>query len=177
MSVPREGNAPSVLQQGAIVGDRYAIEQELGGGGMAVVYRARHVGLEHEVALEVVLPEVRSIPGVAERFVREARADARADIWGLGVVLHELLTGAPPYDGPSFVDIYAAILRARPNPPSAHQPEVPRGLDDVVLRCLEPDPAERFPDVAALARALVAGAHDALAAEPEDPNVLFEDRQ
>lgn len=280
------------LRPGDLVDGRYAIEEVLGSGGMAVVYRARHVGLEHQVALKVVLPQVRSLPGVSERFLREARAatrlrsdhvahvfdvgttddgtpyfvmellegfdlgsvvaergplpeeeavgyvlqacealaevhgigmvhrdlkpanlfltegadglphvklidfgisrvetplngppsasltqpavmmgsprymapeqmedaaqsDERSDIWGLGTVLYELLTGEPPYDGASFLDIYAAALRGPPVLPSRKRSDVRPGLDAVVLRCLAVDPSKRYADVATLARALV----------------------
>jgi serine/threonine-protein kinase len=82
--------------------------------------------------------------------------DARADIWSMGAILHALLTGAPPYDGESNADVSAKIIRDLPTPIRQLRPEVPAELEAIVLRCLEKDPATRYPDVAELAKALAA---------------------
>jgi len=80
--------------------------------------------------------------------------DARADIWSIGAILHALLTGDPPYDGESNADVSAKIIRDAPTPIRQIRPEVPKEIEDVILRCLEKDPAARFGDVAELANAL-----------------------
>ncbi|HEU4583851.1 MAG TPA: serine/threonine-protein kinase [Polyangiaceae bacterium] len=80
--------------------------------------------------------------------------DARTDIWSLGVVLHELLTGRPPFQADSFLAIGAKIAAAEPADLRASCPEAPEALAAVVRRCLEKDPARRFASVAELARAL-----------------------
>jgi eukaryotic-like serine/threonine-protein kinase len=82
--------------------------------------------------------------------------DARADIWSMGAILHALLTGTPPYDGESNADVSAKIIRDLPTPVRQLRPEVPEDLEAIILRCLEKDPAARFPDVAELAQALAA---------------------
>jgi serine/threonine-protein kinase len=85
--------------------------------------------------------------------------DARADIWSIGAILHALLTGDPPYDGESNADVSAKIIRDAPTPIRQIRPEVPKEVEDVILRCLEKDPSARFKDVAELAQALAAVTH------------------
>jgi hypothetical protein len=80
--------------------------------------------------------------------------DARADIWSMGAILHALMTGTPPYDGESNADVSAKIIRDLPTPLRRLRPDAPADLEAIVLRCLEKDPARRFPDVASLADAL-----------------------
>jgi eukaryotic-like serine/threonine-protein kinase len=80
--------------------------------------------------------------------------DARADIWSLGCVLFELLTGKPPFDAPSIMMLIATILE-HPTPRLVELcPDLPAGLDAVVGRCLEKEPRHRFDDVGDLAAAL-----------------------
>lgn len=65
------------LVPGTVVDGRYRIEACLGAGGMASVYRATHVPLDQQIAIKVVSPQVRTVPGMAQRFLREARAATR----------------------------------------------------------------------------------------------------
>lgn len=87
--------------------------------------------------------------------------DARTDIWALGIVLYECLSGRRPFDAETFS---AIVLRAATEPPPPMDPRIPRGLQAVVLRCLEKDRAARFPSMAALAAALAPFARDGRAA-------------
>ena len=80
--------------------------------------------------------------------------DARCDIWAIGIVLYELLTGAPPFDGETMTAVCAAILQDQPASMTASRPEIPAALEAVVLRALEKDPARRFGSVAELAEGL-----------------------
>jgi serine/threonine-protein kinase len=80
--------------------------------------------------------------------------DQRTDIWSIGCVLYELLTGVAAFDAPSLTQLSAAILELNPGPPSLKRPEVSAELDAVVQRCLEKNPNDRFQNVAELAMAL-----------------------
>jgi serine/threonine-protein kinase len=93
---------------------------------------------------------------MAPEQLRSARTvDARADIWAVGVVLYELLAGGLPFPASNVADLCVAVLERDPEPLRPRRKEVPPALEDVVRRCLARDPAERFADVEALARALV----------------------
>ncbi|MGE0712967.1 MAG: serine/threonine-protein kinase [Planctomycetota bacterium] len=86
----------------------------------------------------------------------DARAlSPRTDVFGVGALLFALLTGRPPVSGDSPYELYLA-LGATQRSPSALRPDLPPALEEVVLRCLERDPAARFASCAELARALAA---------------------
>jgi TolB-like protein/tRNA A-37 threonylcarbamoyl transferase component Bud32/tetratricopeptide (TPR) repeat protein len=78
-------------------------------------------------------------------------ADPLADIWALGVLIHEMLTGRPPFAGRTAPETIAAVLH---EPPAALPEGVPRALADLAARCLEKDPAQRIPSAAAVRAAL-----------------------
>ena len=80
--------------------------------------------------------------------------DGRADLWSLGVVLHELLTGRPTFAADTLPQLCTAILHDAPTLLTASLPPPVQGLDGVIRRCLAKDPAERFGSAAELARAL-----------------------
>jgi serine/threonine-protein kinase len=80
--------------------------------------------------------------------------DARTDIWSLGCVLYELLTGSPAFDAPSLTQVAAIIIEQEPTPLELVCPLAPPGLAAIVTRCLAKSPAARFQDVAELAVAL-----------------------
>jgi eukaryotic-like serine/threonine-protein kinase len=80
--------------------------------------------------------------------------DARSDVYSLGVVAYFLLTGQPPFVRPTPLQTLIAHLSDWPAPPDQLRADVPADLQAVVLRCLEKDPARRFPDARSLDTAL-----------------------
>ncbi|MEK7470131.1 MAG: protein kinase [Planctomycetota bacterium] len=84
----------------------------------------------------------------------EGEVTTGVDIYALGVILYEALTGKPPFDGDSAMEIYRAHLTQAARPPSQIAPGIPAELDGFALRALAKDPAERFPDADRFLRAL-----------------------
>jgi len=80
--------------------------------------------------------------------------DHRADIWSMGIILHEMLTGETPFDGESLTAVCAAIVADGPTPLRKKRPDAPPAMEAIILRCLEKDPERRYADVAELADAL-----------------------
>jgi eukaryotic-like serine/threonine-protein kinase len=81
------------------------------------------------------------------------RTDERTDIYQLGVVFYELVTGSIPFGGESIVEVGNAILRETPLPPSEYNPDA-EAVEKIILKCLEKDPAQRYQSAAELLAAL-----------------------
>jgi beta-lactam-binding protein with PASTA domain/tRNA A-37 threonylcarbamoyl transferase component Bud32 len=94
------------------------------------------------------MTEAGSIIGTAQYLSPEqakgAPVDQTSDLYSVGVVLYELLTGVVPFSGDTPVEIAMKHLSTVPEPPSAKRADVPRDLDLVVMRALAKDPAERY---------------------------------
>ena len=99
-------------------------------------------------------------------------SDPRSDLYSLGAVLYEMLTGQPPFAGDDAVAIISQHLNAEPVAPSRQRPEVTRALDELILRLLAKAPSDR-PESAAAARAEL----EAAAAAPDDPDESAEAEQ
>jgi len=82
--------------------------------------------------------------------------DHRSDIYSLGAALFCLVTGRPPFEGEGAGDAIISHVRDQPPVPSSFEPAIPVALDSVILRCLEKEPARRYPSMGELARALEA---------------------
>jgi eukaryotic-like serine/threonine-protein kinase len=94
------------------------------------------------------MTEAGSIVGTAQYLspeqARGTAVDQRSDVYSLGIVLYELLTGTVPFNGDTPVEIAMKHLSAVPEPPSTKRPEVPRDLDLIVMRALAKDPDDRY---------------------------------
>jgi serine/threonine-protein kinase len=102
-------------------------------------------------------------PGyMSPEHIRSARSvDLRTDLWSMGVILYELLTCKPAFDGESVGDTFAAIREDALPRVRDHRPEVPEALAAIVDRCLERDRERRWPDARTLAEALAPFAGEA----------------
>ena len=78
----------------------------------------------------------------------------RSDLFSLGIVLYQMLTGVPPFDGSSVAAVCAQILTTDPVEPSRRNPALPAALDHIVMRCLAKKPEDRYPSGDALAASL-----------------------
>jgi beta-lactam-binding protein with PASTA domain/predicted Ser/Thr protein kinase len=94
------------------------------------------------------MTEAGSIIGTAQYLSPEqakgAPVDQTSDLYSVGVVLYELLTGVVPFSGDTPVEIAMKHLSAVPEPPSSKRAEIPRDLDLIILRALGKDPSERY---------------------------------
>src|SRR5438309_2984529 len=94
------------------------------------------------------MTEVGSIIGTAQYLspeqARGAPVDQRSDLYSVGIVLYEMLTGRVPFVGDTPLEIAMKHLSAIPTPPSELRPDIPHDLDLVVLRALAKDPEDRY---------------------------------
>src|SRR5262245_15066101 len=94
------------------------------------------------------MTEEGSIIGTAQYLspeqARGTQVDQRSDLYSLGIVLYELLTGTVPFGGDTPVEIAMKHLQATPEPLTVKRPDAPKALEQVVLRALAKDPAARY---------------------------------
>jgi serine/threonine-protein kinase len=81
--------------------------------------------------------------------------DARTDVWAIGIILHELLTGEVPYKGENLGELFASILEQDAPPVRQRRPDAPPELERILLTCLQRKPDGRYPNVWELAKELV----------------------
>jgi nucleotide-binding universal stress UspA family protein len=111
---------------------------------------ARHRHLPDLLAEEFRLP-IGTAPYMAPEQVLRARDDPRSDIFALGCVLYEMTTGRQPFGDPKGARGMRKRLWWDPPPPRALRPDCPPWLQEIILRCLAVDPADRYPTAAQLA--------------------------
>src|SRR3979409_127740 len=94
------------------------------------------------------MTEAGSIVGTAQYLspeqARGAPVDQRSDLYSLGIVIYEMLTGKVPFSGDAPVEIAMKHLNAVPEPPSKLRPEIPHDLDAIVMRALAKEPDQRY---------------------------------
>jgi serine/threonine-protein kinase len=96
-----------------------------------------------------------------EQMASSRDVDQRADVWAIGCVLYELITGRVPFEAETMPQLCTLILHQEPPPPRSIRPEIPDGVASAIMRCLRKDRAQRYPNVAALAMDLAAFSPDA----------------
>jgi serine/threonine protein kinase len=109
---------------------------------------------------------VGTLPYMAPEGLRGEGADARTDVWALGVVLYEMVSGALPFLGQTKYELSSAILR---EPPTPLPQRVPPGLRAVIQRCLAKEPGQRYQRAAEARSALEAIGPDTAIATAEPP--------
>jgi tetratricopeptide (TPR) repeat protein len=128
--------------------------------GLAKLMRPEVLAPTGEKPISVTATEAGAIVGtvgyMAPEQVRGGGADHRSDLFALGAILYELLTGQRAFHGASYIETLHAILNLEPAALSASGRGIPPGLEPIARRCLEKEPAERFQSASDLAFALEA---------------------
>jgi serine/threonine-protein kinase len=89
-----------------------------------------------------------------ELFRSAKHADARSDVWSLGVIFYEMITGVPPFDGRTPLEVGGTVTRAAHLPASALRADLPRAVDRIIGRALEKEPRDRYRSVSELLAAV-----------------------
>jgi serine/threonine protein kinase len=85
---------------------------------------------------------------------RGAAIDTRTDLYAVGVVLYECLSGKPPYDGNSITALFAEVMKGEATPITQVAPDVPASLGTIIHQLIERKPADRVPSARELSRRL-----------------------
>lgn len=123
-------------------------------------YKVTDFGLAKRLDGEDELTRTGAVMGTPTYMAPEqARGDTRhvgpaADVYALGVILYECLTGRVPFRGDSHMQTLSSVIHDEPDPPRRLNPAVPRDLEAVCLQCLRKEPGERYPSAGELAEDL-----------------------
>jgi serine/threonine protein kinase len=117
-------------------------------------------GLAKSLAADSGLTRTDSIMG-SPGYMAPEQAEGKAkqvgplaDVYAMGAILYELLTGGPPFRGTTALEILDQVKNAEPVPPSRLVPGLPRDVETIALKCLQKEPAQRYDSAAALAEDL-----------------------
>ncbi len=131
-SLAGQGDVAKVLDLGSVGGDA--------------------AGTDHDPGAIAGTPEYVA----PEQAVAGRRIDGRADVYGLGALLHFMVTGAPPFQHDTPTDVLRAHVSEAVRPPRERAADLPHDLEAVILRCLAKRPQDRYADCRAVAEALSA---------------------
>ncbi|HRI68438.1 MAG TPA: serine/threonine-protein kinase [Polyangium sp.] len=139
--------------------------------GGAPFIKVLDFGIAKQLDATTELTSTSAIMGTAaymspEQFHDTKRVDHRTDLWSLGVVVYEVLTGKMPFSGPSFWAIGLSVIKGEFTPPSALRADLPNEIDTWMSRALSPDIAARFGSAMEMFEALSAAAKLPMAQRP-----------
>jgi transcriptional regulator with PAS, ATPase and Fis domain len=110
---------------------------------------------------------------MAPEVIQRLRVDRRADLYALGVLLYELVTGEAPFEGSSAAEIARRHLEDRPRPPRDLCPDLDPKLEGLILKLLEKEPSDRFPSANAVIAALAKATGEAFAFETSETKEAY----
>jgi serine/threonine protein kinase/Flp pilus assembly protein TadD len=115
--------------------------------GLAKLRQPDRVSDQTQLPTEALTQEglvLGTIPYMSPEQLEGRQVDHRSDVFSVGIVLHEMITGERPFKGTSSASLITAILRDRPESLSRLRADVPPALERVILRCLQKDPERRY---------------------------------
>lgn len=147
-----------VVEAVAFMHSRGVIHRDIKSGNIKINSRGEVKLLDFGIAKTGDTPRLTStgafvgtLQYLSPEQVKGAEADARCDVWALGALFYEMLSGRPPFEAATWGELLEKVARAQVQPLG---PSVPREVDAVVRRCLQKQPQARFADATQLLHAL-----------------------